>query len=189
MPDVVETRRRFMVHFAGIGLGTTLAPGIMWARMQDAGATQLTLGMVTDALALSGIDISEADRKAMVESANRNLTQYADVRKISIPLDVSPPYHFSAIVPGITINKTKMPFRLSASPAAKRPANLEDAAFWPVRHLAELVRTRQVSSAELTEMYLTRLHRYNAKLNNVVTFLDDHARAEAKLADSEIAAG
>jgi Asp-tRNA(Asn)/Glu-tRNA(Gln) amidotransferase A subunit family amidase len=71
----------------------------------------------------------------------------------------------------------------------KRPANLEDAAFWPVRHLAELIRTRQVTSVELTEMYLARLHRYNAKLNNVVTFLDDHGRAEAKRADAEIAAG
>ena len=29
-------------------------------------------------------------------------------------------------------------------------------------------------------MYLTRLHRYNATLNNVVTFLDDHGLAEAK---------
>ena len=71
----------------------------------------------------------------------------------------------------------------------KRPANLEDVAFWPVRHLAELVRTRQVTSLELTEMYLARLHRYNGKLNNVVTFLDDYGRAEAKRADAEIAAG
>ena len=71
----------------------------------------------------------------------------------------------------------------------KRPANLEDVAFWPVRHLAELVRTKQVTSLELTEMYLARLHRYNPLLNNVVTFLDDYGRAEAKRADSEIAAG
>ena len=89
----------------------------------------------------------------------------------------------------MTVNKTKQPFRLSAAPAVKRPANLEDVAFWPVRHLAELVRTRQVTSLELTEMYLARLHRYNGLLNNVVTFLDDHGRAEAKRADQEIAAG
>ena len=38
-------------------------------------------------------------------------------------------------------------------------------------------------------MYLARLHRYNAKLNNVVTFLDDLALAQAKQADAEIAAG
>jgi Asp-tRNA(Asn)/Glu-tRNA(Gln) amidotransferase A subunit family amidase len=178
-----------MAHFAGVGLGATLVPGVLWARMQDAGASQLTLEMVTDALKLSGIDVSEEDRKQMVDSANRNLTNVQELRKISIPLDVSPPYHFSSIVPGIQVNKTKMPFRMSAAPVVKRPADLEEIAFWPVRHLAELIRTRQVTSLELTDMYLARLHRYNPKLNNVVTFLDDYGRAEARRADSEIAAG
>jgi Asp-tRNA(Asn)/Glu-tRNA(Gln) amidotransferase A subunit family amidase len=189
MFDTVETRRRFMTHFAGVGLGTTLVPGVLWARMQDAGASQVTLPMLTDALKLSGIELSEDDRKQMVENANRNLTSLEELRKIQIPLDVSPPYHFSPIVPGIHVAKTRMPFRMSANPAVKRPGNLEDVAFWPVRHLAELVRTRQVTSLELTEMYLTRLHRYNGKLNNVVTFLDDYGRAEARRADAEIAAG
>ena len=190
MADLDETRRRFMTHFAGIGLGATLAPGVLWARMQDAGAsTDHAARWSTDALKLSGIELSEEDRKQLVETANRNLTRYQELRKIDIPNDVSPPFHFSSIVPGIEVNRTKLPFRLSAAPAVKRPANLEDVAFWPVRHLAELVRTRQVTSLELTEMYLARLHRYNGKLNNVVTFLDDHGRAEAKRADAEIAAG
>jgi Asp-tRNA(Asn)/Glu-tRNA(Gln) amidotransferase A subunit family amidase len=189
MLNVDETRRRFIAHFAGLGLGTTLVPGVLWARMQDAGMSAVTLEMVTDALQLSGIELSETERKAMVDSANQNLTRYQELRKIHIPNDVSPPFHFSAIVPGIEVNKTRLPFRLSPAPAVKRPANLEDVACWPVRHLAELLRTRQVTSSELTEMYLARLHRYNPKLNNVVTFLDDYGRAEAKRADSEIAAG
>ena len=57
-----------MTHFASIGLGSTLAPGIVWARMQDAQAQRITLAMVTDALKLSGIDASEADRQAMVQT-------------------------------------------------------------------------------------------------------------------------
>jgi Asp-tRNA(Asn)/Glu-tRNA(Gln) amidotransferase A subunit family amidase len=178
-----------MTHFASIGLGTTLVPGIVWTRMQDQGAQRVTLGMVTEALKMQGIELPEADRQAMVASANQNLTRYEDVRKMHIPLDVSPPFHFSALAPGIEPNRTRMPFRLSAAPAVKRPASLEDVAFWPVRHLAELVRTRQVKSVELTEMYLARLHRYNPKLNFVVTFLDDLALAQAKQADMEIAAG
>jgi Asp-tRNA(Asn)/Glu-tRNA(Gln) amidotransferase A subunit family amidase len=178
-----------MTHFASIGLGTTLAPGILWARLQDAGAKTITLAMVTDAMKLSGLEFTETELKAMVDSANQNLTRYEEIRAIHIPNDVSPPFHFSAIVPGIEVNKARLPFRLSAPPPVKRPVHLEDAAFWPVRHLAELVRTRQVTSVELTEMYLARLHRYNDKLNNVVTFLDEHGLAEAKRADAEIAAG
>ena len=189
MTNLNETRRRFLAYFTGVGLGGTLAPGILWARMQDAGAKKLTAAMVADAMKLSGLEFTEADLKSMVDAANQNLTRYEELRTLQIPNDVSPPFHFSAIVPGIEVNRTKLPFRLSAAPAVKRPANLEDAAFWPVRHLAELIRTRQVTSVELTEMYLARLHRYNAKLNNVVTFLDDHGRAEAKRADAEIAAG
>ena len=189
MADLDETRRRFMAHFAGAGLAATLAPGILWARMQDAGTNTITLAMVTDALKLSGIELTEAERTAMVDTANRNLERYAELRAIDIPNDVSPPFHFSPLVPGLVVDKTKRPFRLSAPPAVKRPAQLEDVAFWPLRHLAELVRTKQVTSTELTEMYLARLHRYNAKLNNVVTFLDEVGRAEAKRADQEIAAG
>jgi Asp-tRNA(Asn)/Glu-tRNA(Gln) amidotransferase A subunit family amidase len=190
MHSLDETRRRFMTHFVSIGLGTTLAPGILWARMQDAGETKITLAMVTDAMKLSGLDnFTEAELKAMVESANQSLTRYEELRAIHIPNDVSPPFHFSPLVPGIEVNRAKLPFRLSPAPAVKRPANLEEAAFWPVRHLAELLRTRQVTSVELTGMYLARLHRYNAKLNNVVTFLDDLAMAEAQRADAEISAG
>jgi Asp-tRNA(Asn)/Glu-tRNA(Gln) amidotransferase A subunit family amidase len=189
MPELNETRRRFITHFASTSLGATLAPGILWARMQDAGEKRITLAMVTDAMQLAGLEFSESELKAMVDAANQNLTRYEEQRTIHIPNDVSPPFHFSALVPGIEVNKAKLPFRLSVPPPLKRPAALEDAAFWPVRHLAELVRTRQVSSVELTEMYLTRLHRYNPKLNNVVTFLDDLAMAEAKRADAEIAAG
>jgi hypothetical protein len=189
MSDLNDTRRRFITYFAGIGLGSTLAPGVVWARMQDAGTQTITLAMITEAMKLSGIQLTEDERKAMVDSANQNLKRYAELRAIHIPNDVSPPFHFSPVVPGMTVSKQALPFVLSAAAAVKRPVRLEDAAFWPVRDLAELVRTRQVTSLELTEMYLTRLHRYNGLLNNVVTFLDDYGRAEAKRADTEIAAG
>ncbi len=189
MPDVNETRRRFMAHFASIGLGATLAPGILWARMQDAGGKTVTLGMVADAMKLSGLEFTEAELKSMVDAANQNLTRYEEQRAVHIPNDISPPFHFSPLVPGMEVNRTKVPFRLSAPPQVKRPANLEEVAFWPVRHLAELIRGRHVTSVELTAMYLARLHRYNAALNNVVTFLDELGMAHAKRADEEIAAG
>ena len=189
MSELHDTRRRFMTYFASIGLGTTLAPGIVWARMQDAGSQTITLAMVTEAMKLAGVALTEAELASMVDSANQNLKRYDELHAIHIPNDVSPPFHFSPIVPGMTVNKKALPFTLSAAPTVKRPANLEDAAFWPLRHLGELLRTRQVTSLELTEMYLARLHRYNGLLNNVVTFLDDHGRIEATRADAEIAAG
>jgi hypothetical protein len=189
MASLDDARRRFLAHLVGLGLGSSLEPQVLGARQQDAGADAITLDMVTGALKLSGIELSEEDRKAMVEPAISQLERVRELRAFHIPNDVSPPYHFSPVVPGMRVDRAKQPWVMSKAPAVKRPANLEDVAFWPLRHLAELVRTKQVTSTELTRMYLARLHRCNPTLNNVVTFLDDHGLAEAAQADREIAAG
>src|SRR4051812_35755818 len=154
MATVASTRRRFMQHFATTSVAATLAPGILWAKMQDTGASRVTLQMVTDALSMAGVDTTEAERQAMVAGANQALARYETFRRIEIPNDVSPPFHFSAIVPGIEVDKTRRPVKFSDRKLQSRPANLEDVAFWPVRDLAELIRTRKVTSLELTEMYL-----------------------------------
>jgi Asp-tRNA(Asn)/Glu-tRNA(Gln) amidotransferase A subunit family amidase len=52
-----------------------------------------------------------------------------------------------------------------------------------------LVRTRKVSSAELTELYLDRLKRYDPALKCVVSLTEELARKQAAAADKEIAAG
>ncbi len=188
MRTTEESRRRFLGFFSGIGLGGTLLPGVLWTQVQQQGAQSITQPMLTDALALSGLTFSDEDQKALLRAANQNLTRYEDIRKTHIPNDVAPPFYFSPLVPGMKVNRAKLPLRFS-TPKVRRPANLEDVAFWPITQLSQLVRTRQVTSLELTEMYLARLHRYNEKLNCVVTFLDDVARTQAKQADAEMRAG
>jgi Asp-tRNA(Asn)/Glu-tRNA(Gln) amidotransferase A subunit family amidase len=183
-----RTRRRFLAYFSGIGLGSTLLPGVLWAEMQQDAAPRVTDDMLKNALALAGLDFNDADRKAILQGVNRNLTSFEEVRKLEIPNDVAPPFYFSPIVPGMKVSRAREPLRFSTQ-VVKRPSNLEDAAFWPVVQLAQLLKTRQVTSLELTEMYLARLHRYNGKLNCVVTFLDEVALAQARKADAEIAAG
>jgi len=183
-----ESRRRFLSFFSGIGLGGTLLPGVLWAQVQQEGAQRITQPMLADALALSGLTYTEEDQRGLLQAANQNLTRFEDLRKVHIPNDVAPPFYFSPLSPGMKVNRAKLPLRFS-TPRVKRPANLEDVAFWPILNLSHLIRTRQVTSTELTEMYLARLHRYNEKLNCVVTFLDDVARAQAKQADAEIKAG
>ena len=185
-----DSRRRFLAYFSGTGLSATLLPGVLWGEMQQQqdAAARVTPEMLKNALALSGLSFSDEEQRGMLQGVNRNLTSFEELRKTSIPNDVAPPFYFSAIVPGMKVNRTREPFRPSI-PKVKRPADLEEVAFWPITQLAQLLKTRQVTSSELTQMYLARLHKLNAKLNCVVTFLDDVALAQAKQADSEIAAG
>ena len=69
------------------------------------------------------------------------------------------------------------------------PLTDEALAFLPVTHLARLVETRQVTSTELTKLYLERLRRYDPQIRAVVTLTEDLALRQARQADEEIAAG
>ncbi len=188
-PNVSAARRRFLAYFSSVGLGSTLLPGVLWAKMQEQGAGRITAAMLKDALAVAGLDFTEAQREQLVNGVNQNLARYADLRAIHIDPDLAPPLYFSPLVPGTRLDRVARPFRPSALPRVRRPANLEDVAFWPLAHLAELLRTRQATSIELTRMYLGRLKRYNPTLNFVVTLTEELALKQAAAADAEIAAG
>jgi Asp-tRNA(Asn)/Glu-tRNA(Gln) amidotransferase A subunit family amidase len=183
------SRRRFLAYFSTIGLTSTLLPGALWARIQEDRAQRVTEAMLKDAVAVAGLDFSEDEQRQILNGVNQNLERYEELRSIHIDPAVAPPLYFNPLVPGTRVDRTPRPFRASAAPPLRRPSNLEDVAFWPIAHLAHLVRTHQVRSVELTEMYLARLRRYNPTLNFVVTFTDDLASKQAHDADREIAAG
>jgi Asp-tRNA(Asn)/Glu-tRNA(Gln) amidotransferase A subunit family amidase len=67
--------------------------------------------------------------------------------------------------------------------------SVDDLAFATVPQLAELLRTRRISSTELTKMYLARLKKYGDKLLCVVTLTEDLALKQAAAADAEIKRG
>ena len=69
------------------------------------------------------------------------------------------------------------------------PGGEEDLAFLPVHRLAALIRARDITPSELTEVYLDRLKRLDPVLLCAVTILEGRAREEARQADMEVAAG
>jgi Asp-tRNA(Asn)/Glu-tRNA(Gln) amidotransferase A subunit family amidase len=192
-------RRAFISYFAGLGLSSTLFPGVLWAELHGKSANTsaevspaapaITKEMLRNAAAVAGLEFTDQELDKMLEGANRNLAEYDDLHKITLPNSVAPPLYFNPVMPGMKIDRVSRPMRPSKPPRVTRPQNLEDAAFWTVTQLAELVRSKQVKSIELTEMYLARLKRYNPKLNCVVNLTEDLALRQARAADQEIAAG
>ncbi len=69
------------------------------------------------------------------------------------------------------------------------PGNDEDIAFASVAQLSRWIESRQLKSEQLTEIYLRRLERFDPKLRCVITLTRQHALAQARQADAEIAAG
>lgn len=71
----------------------------------------------------------------------------------------------------------------------KRPGNKEELAFYPVYKLAVLIRTKKITSTELTKLYLSRIKKYADTLQCTISILEETALRQAKQADEEIAKG
>ena len=188
-PENPLERRRFLAYFSGAGLTATLFPGVLWARLQEEEASRITAEMVRGAEQLSGLEFTPEEREEMVRAVNQNLEWYEGMRAKPLVNGNWPALQFNPALPGMTFDQEKRPFLRSDPGSVRAPANLEEAAFWPVTRLSRLVESRQVTSLELTQMYLERLKRYDPKLECVITLTEDLALRQARRADSEIAAG
>jgi Asp-tRNA(Asn)/Glu-tRNA(Gln) amidotransferase A subunit family amidase len=185
-------RRNFMKTCSGMGLAGTLLPGVLWAQVQAEGAKKITKEMIENAAAIADVPIPEEYKDMMLENLNTHAKGFEEIYKLHIPNSVEPCLLFDPVLPGMKLDTVRKPMRISKAPvstASGAPRNLEDLAFASVRELAELVRTKKVSSVALTEMYLGRLKKYDPTLKFVVTLTEERALAQAKKADAEIAAG
>jgi amidase len=143
--------------------------------------------MLRQAEKLIGIELTDAQEAMALQNVSTNLDRYETLRKIDVPLDTEPATLFHPALPGRKFNKPAK-FKLS-KPEVIKFTSTDELAFASLTQLAELVRTRRVSSTELTRMYLARLKKYGPKLNCVVTLTEDLALAQAASADKEIKAG
>src|SRR5437016_5820910 len=184
-------RRAFLAVCSQFGLTATLFPGVLWAIADENG--KVSRDMIDHAALVADVHINDEYKEVMLESLNDFKNDYEAIYKLKIPNGTAPAFDFNPVPPdwGIKVETQRVPLRLSAPKvnASGAPKNIEDVAFYSVRQLAELVRTKKVSSTALTEMYLERLKRYDPTLKFVITLADDRARAKAKEADREIAAG
>ncbi|XP_062091485.1 uncharacterized protein LOC133797559 [Humulus lupulus] len=80
-------------------------------------------------------------------------------------------------------------FKYPSSSAFQRPSNDEDIAFMTITELGQLFKTKQITSLELTEIFLRRLKRYNGVLEAVVSYTEELAYKQAKKADNLLAKG
>lgn len=67
--------------------------------------------------------------------------------------------------------------------------NPSDVVFMPIRRLAQMVHTRQVSPIELAETFLERLEKIGPRYNALVTLTPDLAMEQARRAEHEAASG
>ncbi|MCD4770350.1 MAG: amidase [Bacteroidales bacterium] len=145
--------------------------------------------LITDAENLMGLQFDTAEHRMMQRKLQNNLRSYEMMREYPLDNSVAPALFFSPLFPERSEGIESEESQWFLPEDAERPANDNDIAFMSVAELSVLIKTGQISSVELTKLYLKRLKRYSDTLHCVVTLTDNLALEQAEKADKELAKG
>jgi len=166
----------------------------IWAGFDE----HITERTLAEAEKLLGLHFTEAERHLMlgrqpVEARDglfrERVTNIRRWRDIDKPNALSPATVFDPRLPGVDYPAQPDSVTLFDERLADRPASAEDVAFASLKQLAHWLNRGQLTSMELTGIYLERIARYDGQLQSFITVTPELAREQAAAADRERAAG
>lgn len=204
----VWTRRAALKTLAAGSAGAAVFSRALRVLAQEGG--QVTPAMIDQAAWISGLEFTDDEKELMLEGLSETVSDYAELRRITLDNGVGPALYFRVASPGLDADTGSLPVEARPGMAppppppavgrvpdgalrlesdAVRPSSDDDLAFLSVSELSALLRSRQVSSEELTGLYLNRLERFDPELRCVITLTPELALEQARRADREIGAG
>ena len=172
MANDLSLTRKEMIRSMLVAAASTALPASALAMTQSAG---------------SEVTLDDQERKKVLQEVRAARESFSGIRTLPIDFTLEPPTPFHPI--GAESNPRAKVRARSSHVRITRPANDEDLAFLSVRELSSLIQSRQITSTELTKLYLSRLKTYGDRLLCVVTLTEELALAQAAAADVEISAG
>jgi len=105
VPDAppLSDRRSFLGYFAGLGLGSTLFPGVLWARV--ASGTEVNDAAIVAAAEIAGLTFSDDERKQMLSGLKGQPQTLAALRAVPLDNGVAPAIVFNPMPPMAESNR------------------------------------------------------------------------------------
>jgi len=188
-------RRRLLAGGAAVTLTGTLAACGQGQNGQSQtasgdGAGDVDESVIAQCQKMLDLDaIDDDERTQIVATVDDQLEAIRAVRGVDFANTDAPALVFDPRLPGREYPAQPGTVTGAIEPTESLPGAEEDIAFAPVARQAHWIRTRRISSRELTQIYLDRIERYLPLLENYITVTADLALEQAARADEETAAG
>lgn len=184
---MTTTRREVLGALTTLGVGSLTFQRAL-AAAADETPKGISTEMVKNAEWVAGIALSDEERTLVAGALSRGLASLAAARREALPNALGSALHF---IPNPGEAAYTGPLGTVTPPTSdvKKPAGEDDLAFASVAELAQLLKTKQVTSVELAKLALARLAKHDPVLKCVVVMTEELAMRQAKQADAEIQAG
>lgn len=185
-----EFSRSEFLKLAGVGLAGMAVPlpALAGSAKDQIAPGKATEEQIKTALKLANLSFNDDEVKEMVDSVTSFGEWWPPLREVTADAGfMGMAYRVQGGPPAVL--KAAQATAYTAPRTVKRPAKDEDLAFMEVLDLASLIHSKQVTSTELTKIFLARLKKYGPKLRCVVTLTEQRALAKAAQIDELIAKG
>ena len=149
----------------------------------------ITKADINVAANIIGLNFTQKELDSMHRDVRLNRNDYINMRKYKLDNSVPMSLAHSPMLPGMKFNKTQNKINWNIPSGVKVPANKNDLAFYSILQLASLIKSKKISSVDLTTFFINRLKKYSDSLECVVSFTEEIAMEQARRADNEIAQG
>ena len=154
---------------------------------------EVSANTFAEAEKLMQVTMSPAQREMAAQSWRTTMASTIErrsgPRKLPLEEHIAPATKWNPVLEGSKTKFVRDQFIRSRTLAGPLPANDDDIAFAHVTKLSRWIEAKLLTSERLTRIYLERIARFDTKLRCVITLTREHALAQAKQADKEIAAG
>lgn len=144
---------------------------------------------IRNALDLIGLPFTPSEILQMQKGIADQRKSIESLRETRVPNQWIPALVFNPLPPGFRVPLFSGRSEWPKPGKIRKPDNEAAIAFLTVPELAQLISTGQMTSTELTKLYINRLKKYQDTLLCVVTLTEELALKQAAQADREIAAG
>lgn len=138
---------------------------------------------------LFDLKFTQKEIDSMYSGVKENVGVYHQMHKQTLANHITPTLTHSAILPGMVFNEKQDKIDWNILRKVALPADKNELAWYSISQLSALLKSKKISSTELTKFFIERIKKYGDSLQCVISITETIAMEEAASADAEIAAG
>jgi Asp-tRNA(Asn)/Glu-tRNA(Gln) amidotransferase A subunit family amidase len=136
-----------------------------------------------------GLKFTQKELDSMHRDVRFNRNDYLNMRKYKLDNSVAMSLSHSPLLPGMKFNTTQKKIKWNAPSKISLPSNRNELAFYSILQLSSLIKSKKITSVELTRFFIDRLKKHGDTLECIISLTQDIAMEQARQADREIASG
>ena len=117
----------------------------------------ITKEKIENAEKIIDLKFTDAERDSMLGYLEEQKGNYDKIRNVELNNSIMPSLLFNPIPVGFMFTQGSADVKFSDYSNTVMPSNKDELAFYTIGQLAELIRTKQITSSELTKFFIDRL--------------------------------